>query len=49
MDAYGDELAGSIDAWGEEQLAASPEWASEHYVSILRRCRDATACGTPAG
>lgn len=37
MDAYDEELSGSIDAWGEEQLAASPEWVPEHCVSIRQR------------
>src|SRR5215203_1034191 len=37
MDSCYEELGGNMDAWVEEQLAASPEWAPEHYVSIRQR------------
>ncbi len=34
MDTYDEELDGNIDAWVQEHLRASPEWAPERYVSI---------------
>lgn len=36
MDTYDKELGQEIDAWVQDQLAASPEWAPEVYVSILQ-------------
>ncbi len=34
MDTYDERLGRDIDAWVEDQLAASPEWAPEQYASI---------------
>jgi hypothetical protein len=36
MDTYDERLGEDIDAWVEDQLAASPEWALEQYVSIRK-------------
>ncbi|MFJ2767609.1 hypothetical protein [Streptomyces sp. NPDC087300] len=37
MDTQDDQVGGEIDAWGADQLAASPEWAPEQYVHV-RSC-----------
>ncbi|WP_188303151.1 hypothetical protein [Streptomyces sp. CBMA123] len=34
MDTYDEQLGRDIDAWVEEQLAASPKWAPERYAAI---------------
>ncbi|RPE32889.1 hypothetical protein EDD38_1159 [Kitasatospora cineracea] len=34
MDTYDERLRKDIDAWVEEQLAASPEWGPEKYLTI---------------
>ncbi|MFD7579809.1 hypothetical protein [Kitasatospora sp. NPDC059817] len=44
MSACGEQLDGDVDAWVEEHLAASPEWAPEQYARI----REFLGGGTPA-
>ncbi|WP_328957991.1 hypothetical protein [Kitasatospora purpeofusca] len=36
METYDERLGRYIDAWVEDQLAASPGWAPEQYASIRR-------------
>ena len=44
MGTYDERLGGGIDAWVEGQLAASPEWTPEQYVSIRQHLEG----GSPA-
>ncbi|WP_197084641.1 hypothetical protein [Saccharothrix sp. ST-888] len=42
MNAYDERLGRDIDAWVEDQLATSPEWAPEQYVSIRQQLEGST-------
>ncbi|MFE9425310.1 hypothetical protein ACFYNO_20325 [Kitasatospora sp. NPDC006697] len=37
MDTHDEQLGRDMDAWVEEQLAASPAWSPERYASIRQR------------
>ncbi|MER5974510.1 hypothetical protein ABT112_33220 [Streptomyces sp. NPDC002055] len=47
MDTCDEELNHKIDAWVREQLAASPEWEPEQYVTIRQHLEGSSpAAGT---
>ncbi len=49
MDTYDEELAKSIEAWVEAELAASPEWGPEKYDIIRQRLEDSAPAAPAEG